>query len=243
MTALNVRIHANFYGQDDLRQGTTVVGSIYSVGRRGAGLRDILIPVGVDVAPRRFELAPGSYVIEARMPSGVIVSDEVTLREEVLDVELRADDSPYESHSWQYLAGNLEPAAEYHRPRGTIETPRSQGSRVLTRREIVTGEFAPEADEAALVATEAWWIPDSREDGWKIENLNRLARESSTADISAVAQVVSEGHIRRSSSRPSRTIDRISIGSTPAGRSRLRVTFTAAPASSSSYGSGPRRFS
>ena len=69
--------------------------------------RDVIIPVGyetVDVG-----VAPGRYLIEAFLPSGGVLEDEVSVKEgEVAPVEFSETASPHEWLGWQTATGNLE---------------------------------------------------------------------------------------------------------------------------------------
>ncbi len=76
--------------------------------------QEVVIPSGT-APPMRVDLDPGRYLVEATLPSGDLVSDEV----EVFDgqdstVELRPDQSPHEWLSWQQFLGNIEPIERYH---------------------------------------------------------------------------------------------------------------------------------
>ena len=128
MTApLSVRIECGPTGE--LRQGavlTQVVGTVYGTGPHRPHRR-VLIPVGWDVAPAEVDVAPGDYLVEAALPSGEVLSDDVEVRDgrpTTVVLELR---SPFETHSMQYLVGNIEPGAVYHSP-STYPVPASVDS-------------------------------------------------------------------------------------------------------------------
>lgn len=75
--------------------------------------REVVIPSGAS-APLGVDLDPGRYLVEAALPSGDLVSDEV----EVVDnqestLELRPDESPHEWLSWQQFMGSVERIERY----------------------------------------------------------------------------------------------------------------------------------
>lgn len=115
--------------EPDLADGTRIVGNIYPSGKGGVAMRNIVFPCGVSVEPAHFEVEPGGYVVSATLPSGAVLSEGVVAREGVeTTVTLDASDSPYETHSWQYLMGNIEPSPVYHNA-FLVPSPRSLGSR------------------------------------------------------------------------------------------------------------------
>lgn len=84
-----------------------------SVGQSSKTRREIVIPSGAS-APLGVDLDPGRYLVEATLPSGDLISDEV----EVVDngdstLELRPDESPHEWLSWQQFMGNVERIQRY----------------------------------------------------------------------------------------------------------------------------------
>lgn len=125
--ALSVRIECGPTGE--LLQGavlTQVVGTVHGTGT-ARSRRQVLIPVGWDVAPAEVDVPPGDYLVEAALPSGEVLSDDVEVRDGQptnVVLELR---SPFETHSMQYLVGNIEPRAVYHSP-STYPVPASVDS-------------------------------------------------------------------------------------------------------------------
>jgi hypothetical protein len=88
-------------------------GQVKSVG-------DIVIPSGA-APPATVILEPGRYLVEATLPTGDLVSDEV----EVVDnkdsmLELRPDESPHEWLSWQQFMGNVERIERYTSTEGPL---------------------------------------------------------------------------------------------------------------------------
>jgi hypothetical protein len=113
---LNLRLEKWLEG-DSLERG--VVANIYAVPSPGEPAsasrdrRDLLIPSGQE-RPHVVDVEPGRYLVEALLPSGDIVSSEVTVAEkEQLDVTLRAENSPHEWLSWQHLMGNVSGRRAY----------------------------------------------------------------------------------------------------------------------------------
>jgi hypothetical protein len=190
---LNLRVDMNFRGSD-LAAGTSVVANVYPVEPTTEALRGILIPAGDQIPAKRFDVSPGRYVVEAVLPSGTILTEETTVVEgEEVTVALDATDSPHESHSWQYFAGNIEPRDTYDSV-ATVPIPRSMSSRYfdLAGEEISALESEPAAP-GPLPAPTMMWVPDSRTEGWSIERLNQLADEMPSADMDELEAVVSEG--------------------------------------------------
>ncbi len=127
-TSIDVSV-ALFAYEDDLAGGARIVGNLYPAGATGTALRNIVFPCGINVRPARYEVEPGRYVVSVTMPSGAVLTDEIEARaDEVTPVVLDATDSPHETHSWQYLMGNIEQYSVYHDP-ATTPVPRSTGSR------------------------------------------------------------------------------------------------------------------
>jgi hypothetical protein len=178
---------------EDLAAGSNVVGNVYPCDGDWPGLREILIPAGDAVAPKRFEVPPGRYVVEVVMPSGKILSEETALAEgQELTVSINDWDSPHESHAWQYFSGNLEPGSVYHGP-STIPIPRSIGSRYF---DLLTADLdapsGPTPEEERIAAPRVYWVPDSSTDGCSFERLNELAHEMREADIERIGALVAE---------------------------------------------------
>lgn len=87
--------------------------TVGGVGRTSKIRREVVIPSGSS-PPLGVDLEPGRYVVEATLPSGDLVSDQVEVvddRESTL--ELRPDESPHEWLSWQQFMGNVERIEQY----------------------------------------------------------------------------------------------------------------------------------
>lgn len=148
--------------EPDLDRGVQVVGNIYPTSGKGSAHRDIVLHCGSTARPTTYDVQPGRYIVTATMPSGLQLAEEVAVGDgENVEVELHAWGSPYESHTWQFLLGNVEPGSTYH-DKSSVPPPRSKGSRTLA---------VPSPDSAAKVT----WIPDSTDESWSVEWLNAAA--------------------------------------------------------------------
>ncbi|HTY31273.1 MAG TPA: hypothetical protein VMD50_07640 [Mycobacterium sp.] len=85
---------------------------VSSVGK-SSNTREVVIPSGAS-PPLAVDLDPGRYLVEASLPSGDLVSDEVEIADNKdSTLELRADESPHEWLSWQQFMGNVERIEQY----------------------------------------------------------------------------------------------------------------------------------
>lgn len=100
----------------------TVVTNIYDVthdiGERKSK-RNIEIPVGDsgESVYQDVELEPGRYVIEAVLPSGQVINDEVSIQESAEPQKVRLQ-TPVTSHEWlgwQHFVGNVRQDAESYK--------------------------------------------------------------------------------------------------------------------------------
>ncbi|MEU5339639.1 hypothetical protein AB0H18_02090 [Streptomyces sp. NPDC020766] len=149
--------------ETDLSHGAKVVGNIYPSEDSGPGHRAVLFPCGRSAPPKRYEVDPGHYIVSATLPSGVVLSQDIRLRDgDEKRVILRPAPSPYESHSWQHLMGNIESYGAYH-DGVTIPVPRSLGSRSGTwERDMII-----EPGHAA-------WIGDPEPTSWQFPSMLTL---------------------------------------------------------------------
>jgi hypothetical protein len=163
---LSVRVTVLTY-EKDLAGGAKIVGDIYPAGPGGVARRNIVFPCGVEVAPARFDVEPGRYIVSATLPSGVMLTEGVEAREGVeTTVTLDASDSPDETLSWQYLMGNIEPSPVYHNPY-LVPAPRSVGSRYSGP--TVTPDEAEDPELPKVV-----WLGDVEAHGWSFESMLAL---------------------------------------------------------------------
>ena len=174
---LHVRVQAMLY-EADARTGFTVVGNLYPVTGRGTALREVLLPLGAGVAPAVFPVAPGRWLVEASLPSGDLLCEEVQVTEgSRVPVDLDATDSPHETHSWQYVVGNVEPGHIYH-DASTVPVPNSSGSRSFERlRPTADRDPGPGPAPAGVALS---WFGDGGASAPGVAALNVLAEEEAT---------------------------------------------------------------
>lgn len=132
---------------------TTLVGNVYAATPGNPSLRQVPLPMGTGVAPAAFALPAGTYVVQAELPSGQILTEEVVLLDGGSDlVQLELTDSPYESHALQYVLGSIEPGGTYHSPE-RYPVPASDGSRSFHRRDpgALPGPPVPDAPAEVML--------------------------------------------------------------------------------------------
>jgi hypothetical protein len=165
---LYVHLECGYSG--DVAKGvlTTLVGNVYAVTPGNPSLRQVALPLGWEASPASFDLAAGRYIVEASLPSGQILSDDVEVRDgEDVTVRLNVTESPHETHILQYVVGNIEPSAVYHGA-GSYPVPRSQGSRGFAGH--VPGPVGADLPQPVDVAM----LPRGDTRPLSIENLNAL---------------------------------------------------------------------
>jgi hypothetical protein len=123
MTGLAIRLHKE--------NVTTSIGAVAKV-RKVADEKgvtperyeavDVVVPGTASTVAHHVALNPGRWLIEATLPSGETISEEVAVRPgQDADVTLRsADTSPHNDLGWQYLAGNVEGRKAQATARGSI---------------------------------------------------------------------------------------------------------------------------
>ena len=154
-----------------------VVGDIRSADLTGSSLRNILIPCGRSPEPTAYPVAPGRYVVSATLPSGMVLTEDVEAVEGLATpVDFDMTDSPYESHAWQYLIGNIEPDSVYHSA-AEAPLPESVASRSMVA--PVPGAEGVFAEAPVDVSTLATWIGDSLPAAWSFASM--LALEADPA--------------------------------------------------------------
>jgi hypothetical protein len=149
---LYVSLECGYTGDTEEGVVTHLVGNIFATTPDNVSLRHISIPVGWAAPPAVFELQAGRYVVEAGLPSGQILSEDVDIvNNEATRVEfdLRGS-SPFESHMLQYMLGNIEPSAVYHGPDG-YPLPNSHGSRSFPRPDAARYESTVDQSPGARV--------------------------------------------------------------------------------------------
>jgi hypothetical protein len=123
MTVLTLRL------QKDLEHGTTIVGAVATLRHvademgnevRGSVRVNVTIPANDEGDGWPVDVKPGRWLVEATLPSGEILSEEVAVPEgQKVSVTLRAAErSPHEWLGWQHLIGNIEGADTFEQIRG-----------------------------------------------------------------------------------------------------------------------------
>ncbi|MFF4354031.1 hypothetical protein [Streptomyces sp. NPDC001530] len=163
---LSVRVALSL-NETDVAGGAKVVGNIYPAdGGGGAALRNVLFPCGTSAPPARYEVEPGRYTVSVTLPSGVLLSKDAEAREGTdTSVTLCTAPSPYESHSWQYLMGNIESYGAYHDSEPT-PVPRSRGSSSGVR------EWSSVVERG-----HAAWVGDPKTASWQFASMLKLTEE------------------------------------------------------------------
>lgn len=144
MTGL-LRVRVNLAaGGPGLEDGVKVVGNIHATAPGARGLRSVLFPLGAQAPPAEFSVEAGSYLVEATLPSGVLLAGQVHVAEGAsATVELDAPGEPDESRSLQYVLGNVLPV-----PAPPVRIPPAQQD--LSARHGVPHP-APQAEAPKLV--------------------------------------------------------------------------------------------
>lgn len=140
---LNVRLECGYSGDVDKGVLTMLVGNVYAITSGNPSVRQVALPLGWDASPAFFDLPAGHYVVEASLPSGQILSEDVEVQAgREVTVQFDLTESPYESHTMQYVVGNIEPSAIYH-SRQSYPVPKSYGSRAFATRDRARDDHDP----------------------------------------------------------------------------------------------------
>jgi hypothetical protein len=151
-----------------------ILGDIYSADLTGATLRDIRIPCGVAPEPLSYDVTPGRYLVSASLPSGLVLTEHaVAVEGRETSVGFVMTDSPYETHAWQYLMGNIEPDRVYHSPRQAPFTE-SVASRSMV--DALAGPDGVLPEGAVDLTALATWIGDSTPASWSFASMLELAQ-------------------------------------------------------------------
>ncbi|QIB47828.1 hypothetical protein [Streptomyces aureoverticillatus] len=157
-TALAVRLHLSRSPTGESNEAV-IVGDILSADLRGESRRNILIPCGIDPRPTAYAVTPGRYLVSATLPSGLVLTeDAVAVEGEETPVDFAMTDSPYETHSWQYLMGNIESGRVYHSP-AEVPLAQSVASRSMVAPAPTPRAAGPQAD--VDLTGLASWIGDA----------------------------------------------------------------------------------
>lgn len=167
--------------ENDLASGSSVVGNIYPASRTGGTAhRNVIIPCGPDVTPQPFAVDPGRYVVSVSLPSGMVLTGDTQVAEgKDVTIRLDASDSPFETHAWQYLMGNIEPRHTYWNDQVTVPTPNSKGSRYL-------GD--PQHDAEVAAPPRVTWIGDSLQSSWSFDSMLDLTRNDPVPYADRIAE-------------------------------------------------------
>lgn len=143
MSSLRLRIDK--YLEGDASRPPKVFAKIYSLGESGARRTSAaplqaMIPIShIESHATTIDLDPGHYYVEAVLPSGEVLADDVELSGPSGELVLQADDSPHEWLSWQHLVGNVQSKAA---------TAASKLMRAASaRRDIMSGLESSVSDE------------------------------------------------------------------------------------------------
>ena len=161
MSTLKLRL--DIWGFEGSLPNYGVVTNIYDVThdpRERKSKRNIEIPAGAigESVFRHVELEPGRYVIEAVLPSGQVIDDEVSVQEsaEPQEVRLQTPETPHEWLGWQHFVGNVRQDAEsYRRQLPTI----AQRATVNIRTDIVSAVTLPvDVQDTAGISTASAFV-------------------------------------------------------------------------------------
>jgi hypothetical protein len=110
-----LRLRIDKYLEGDITPPPQIFAKIYPVKvsnqrwRIAGAAREELVPISNDERYTTLvQLNPGRYTVEVVLPSGEMLSDNISLRSnEKKNLVLSAEDSPHEWLSWQHLMGNV----------------------------------------------------------------------------------------------------------------------------------------
>ncbi|WP_328924450.1 hypothetical protein OG429_07185 [Streptomyces sp. NBC_00190] len=186
-TALAVRLFLSSAGESN---DAVIVGDINSADLTGESRRNILIPCGSSPRPASYPVTPGRYVVSAALPSGLVLTENaVAVEGQETPVDFVMTDSPYETHSWQYLMGNIEPDSVYHSP---AEVPLAAS--VASRSIVAAAGPDDDAPGAAVDLTAlATWIPDAAPTSCSFASMLALGRNGPEPQV---ARLIAHGEPR-----------------------------------------------
>lgn len=145
MSSLRLRIDK--YLEGDESRPPKVFAKIYPLGESGARrttastAKQAMIPIShIPAHVTTIDLDPGRYYVEAVLPSGEVLADDVELSSDDQELVLQTDDSPHEWLSWQHLVGNVQSKAATAVRK--LKTPKKR--RGAPGRRSILPEVAPE---------------------------------------------------------------------------------------------------
>ncbi|MFE6813941.1 hypothetical protein [Streptomyces sp. NPDC057677] len=169
-----------------------IVGDIRPAGLDGTSLRNILVPCGRSPEPISYPVDPGRYLVSVTLPSGMVLTkDAEAVDGRSAPVDFDMTDSPYGTHAWQYLMGNIEPERVYHGTTG-VPLPESVASRSMVAPAAGDDGFLPES--AADVPARATWVGDSLPARWSYASMLALEQDPARPSVAPL--------IARSAPRP-----------------------------------------
>ncbi len=124
MTQLRVRVDKYLMGHELPEFGA--IANIYPLpekqGERTTSpkpIRNLLVPAGPGSGYKEITLEPGRYLVEAVLPSGETLQDEVMIPASgpAIELQLRGESSPHEWLSGQHFYGMVQGAERYDQPR------------------------------------------------------------------------------------------------------------------------------
>jgi hypothetical protein len=121
MTALSLRLQKSMAA---VPAEAGVVATVRPLGEVPAPSRSrtVTIPVGSGTPATLVDVPPGRYLVQAYLPSGDIVSQDVDVQGPV-EVELSGEHSPHEWLSYQHLLGNVTNKTTFGRPAHDVLEP------------------------------------------------------------------------------------------------------------------------
>jgi hypothetical protein len=138
MSGIKLRVEKYFEG--DLQHGE-VLANVYPLAGtpRSAGKRNVVVPVTGEDFYQEIDLHPGSYMVEAELPSGDLISKQVDVADvpAKAEVSLETDQTPHEWLGWQQVVGNFE-------------EPLTHPTRQAPTSRIVLSPYRPRPKEALL---------------------------------------------------------------------------------------------
>ncbi|MFF5445582.1 hypothetical protein [Streptomyces sp. NPDC012888] len=185
-TALAVRVLLSSAGETN---DALIVGDVHPADRGGESRRGILIPCGTGPVPAPVPVPPGRYLVSATLPSGLVLTEEaVAVEGRATPVDFDLTDSPYGTHAWQYLMGNIEPERVYHAP-GAVPLARSVASRSMVA--AAAGPDGTLRGTGADLSALATWIGDA--DPASLSYASLLALTADPAGPEAAAARIARG--------------------------------------------------
>lgn len=176
MSTLRLRIHKYLEGQQNPPQ---VFASIRSIGKSGARNKEQpvleeLIPVSdKPEKAKEIEVTPGHYYVEAVLPSGELLSEDVEVKsDQTKEVVLKADDSPHEWLSWQQISGNVQPTPKVKKtpapisvyrernPLGMPNTTLRHAKFIRTPESLESVVFVPKEEPEVQVQSPLRWLTE-----------------------------------------------------------------------------------